>query len=374
MNKIHELASRVFENLTTLEYIDLSYNYIETLENDLFANIPHLKTLLLNNNNFAVFHSGSLADFVHLTMLDISNNAVNSINLQSVDTLRAQNSELQYCVINGSVIRARVSANQLKSISIGDKNSVKEIDVHNNLFETLSDFDGMMNLQKLDVSKNPITTLNGTNNSALLDLPNLQYLNVAYGQLEQLTVENFVLLEKLTHLDLSNNHLSNLDARVFESLIGLEKFFLQENQLHTFDYESFLRTQVNVKEMGVFGNNWSPQFLRKMSETLSNNGIKLTVHQNLNDAGELLSHQTTTHPHHTVHAKTLEHEAEMMVARAHANNRDAVIVVTLCLVCVILVLQILRIFKEENWFVLFRQRVRRNVPLSRLDEEESGPF
>ncbi|XP_055851805.1 leucine-rich repeat-containing protein 15-like [Episyrphus balteatus] len=373
-NKIHELASGVFENLTNLEYIDLSYNYIETFESDIFAKVPQLKTILLNNNNFAVFQSDSLVNMAHLTMLDISNNAISSIDLQSVDTLRAQNSQLQHCVINGSVIRARVSSNQLKSISISDKKSVKEIDVHNNLFETLSDFEGMMNLQKLDVSKNAIRSLNSTNGSLLLNLPSLQYLNVAYGELETLAEENFVLLDKLTHLDLGYNRLKYLDVKVFEPLVGLEKLYLQENHLKLFDYESFLRTQVNVKEMGIFGNNWSQPLLKKMTDTLTFNGIKLVVHPIQNEAGELLAHLVTSHPHHTIHAKTLEHEADFMAAHTHVNNLDVLIVVTLCLVFVILVLQVLRIVKEENWFALFRQRLQRDVGSTRLNEEESGPF
>ncbi|XP_055906856.1 leucine-rich repeat-containing protein 15-like [Eupeodes corollae] len=374
-NKIHELASRVFENLTTLEYIDLSYNFIESFGSEVFSKIPQLKTVLLNNNNIITFESNSFANFPHLTMLDVSNNAITSIDLQSVDTFRAQNSQLQRCVITGSVIRARVSSNQLKSIIISDKGSVKEIDVHNNLFETLSDFQGMLNLQKLDISKNVLRTLSGTNTTLLLDLPSLQYLNVANGQLESLSVENFILLNKLTHLDLAHNDLQNLDARVFEPLVGLEKLYLEENHLHSFDYEAFLRAQVNVKEMGILGNEWSKVLLKKMSEDLTVNGIKLVI-RNQNEAGELLSHQTTTHPHHTIHAKTLEHETDYVAARMHqdVSYRDVMIVVTLCIVFVILVLQVARIFKEENWWSLFRQGVQRDVTSTRLNEEESGPF
>lgn len=212
-----------------------------------------------------------------MCLIDLSNTFLDELQLQSVDLLLVQGSKLKRCTISGSVIKLNAANNALKAITIQDKLAVRELELHGNLFETLDDIVGMLNLQKLDISKNQLTTLKTSHSPLYLPLPNLISLNLASNRLQNLTVENFMFLLKLKSLDLAFNHLIRLDASIFQALINLEKFYIEGNRLFEFNYPDFKDTHTFLREMGLFENDWEFRYLKHMLNYFRNRGVHLPM-------------------------------------------------------------------------------------------------
>ncbi|CAD6993379.1 unnamed protein product [Ceratitis capitata] len=394
-NDIRELPATLFDELINLEHIDLSSNNIEKIDALTFAHNAKLQTLLLGDNRFSVFESNALAHLPHLHLLDISSSAnVDALRLQSVDTLLMQGSTLQSILIEGSVIKVHAGNNLLNSLKIDDKLSVRELDLHGNRLETLECVMGMLNLQRLDVSRNQLRTLSTSNSPLYLPLPNLVHLNLATNKLQNLTLENFLLLQKLTHLDLAFNNLLSLDQRVFEALVNLEKFYIEGNRLHAFGYEKFVAAHEYLKEFGMFENEWEYRYMRKMYSYLqerniqlpvrfaSNNGITLDTTLNSNSPSS--PDKAATHHRYASTASSVSDFVASSDGPAAAmtdisgihpyfTTRDVLTLVILLLVFLILLLQLFSFLKEEECLPNCCNRIARNAGANnrrRLQEDE----
>ncbi|XP_029409238.2 platelet glycoprotein V [Bactrocera dorsalis] len=401
-NDIRELPASLFDELGMLEHIDLSSNNIQRIDVNTFARNMNLQTVLLGDNSFATFESDSLAHLVHLHLLDISSSNVKLLRLQSVDTLLVQGGALEDIVISGSAVKVHAANNLLTRLEIGDKRSVRELDLHGNRLESLDSVMGMMNLQRLDVARNQLQTLRTSESPLYLALPNLVHLSLSTNQLKNLTMETFLLLQKLTHLDLSFNNLLNLDQRLFEPLVNLEKFYIEGNRLHSFDYEKFVESHEYVKEFGIFDNEWEYRYMRTMVDYLKEHNIQLPVRFTSNSNGNsggnhidttLNSLSATDKAAHHRYASTASSlndfdtpDADMPAASSAAaamtdisdihpylTTRDVLTLVILLLVFLILLLQLLSFLREEECLPTCCNRLARNARTNnrrRLEEEE----
>uniref|UniRef100_A0A8C6XAP0 Toll like receptor 7 n=1 Tax=Naja naja TaxID=35670 RepID=A0A8C6XAP0_NAJNA len=69
-----------FKNLTTLENLDISENFLTSLPPDVFYNLPpKLKVLKLANNQLKTFNWGHLPALTNLEVLDLSNNQLTTV-------------------------------------------------------------------------------------------------------------------------------------------------------------------------------------------------------------------------------------------------------------------------------------------------------
>ncbi|XP_067630910.1 insulin-like growth factor-binding protein complex acid labile subunit [Eurosta solidaginis] len=396
-NDIRELPKSVFDDLINLEHIDLSSNNIELIVKRTFAQNTKLQTLLLGDNKFTEFAANALEHLPHLHLLDISNSNVDELSLQSVDTLLLSGSTLSSVVIAGSAVKVHAGNNQLTSLNIGDKLSVRELDLHGNRLESLEDLVGMLNLQRLDVSRNQLQSLRTSHSPLYLPLHNLVHLNLASNQLQNLSAETFVLLQKLTHLDLAFNHLLRLDQRLFEPLVNLEKFYIEGNGLHFFDYEQFVAAHAYLKEFGMFENYWEYRYMRTMSAFLQDKNIQLPVrftsnsYSNNNGANVLdatlnLADKVAAHHRYAftgssssmddfdqLHAEGATVDADLTGIHPYWTTRDVLTMVILLLVFLILLLQLITFCREEECLPNCCNRIARNAHANqrqRLDEEE----
>uniref|UniRef100_A0A0K8WBC5 Leucine-rich repeat-containing G-protein coupled receptor 4 n=2 Tax=Bactrocera latifrons TaxID=174628 RepID=A0A0K8WBC5_BACLA len=400
-NDIHELPATMFDELVALEHIDLSSNNIQRIDVNTFARNMNLQTVLLGDNSFATFESNALAHLVHLHLLDISSSNVKVLRLQSVDTLLVQGGALEDIVISGSAVKVQAANNLLTKLEIGDKRSVRELDLHGNRLESLDSVMGMLNLQRLDVARNRLQTLSTSESPLYLALPNLVHLSLSTNQLKNLTLETFLLLQKLTHLDLSFNNLLNLDQRLFEPLVNLEKFYIEGNRLHSFDYEKFVESHEYVKEFGIFDNEWEYRYMRTMVDYLKEHNIQLPVRFSSNSNGNSVgNHIDTTlnslsaadkaaHHRYASTASSLNDfdapNADMTASSAAAamsdisgihpylTTRDVLTLIILLLVFLILLLQLLSFLREEECLPNCCNRLARNARTNnrrRLEEEE----
>lgn len=369
-NDIPELLDGVFDDLISLEHIDLSFNTIDVINEKTFAKNLKLKTLLLTENKLSRFESNSLMHLKGLHTLDLSYTHVENLQVQSVDVLRVPGSKLKRCVVLGSVVKLNAANNDLNGLTIHDKMSVRQLELHGNRFESLDDIVGMLNLEKLDVSKNQLTSLQTSHSPMCLTLPNLQTLSLASNHLQNLTVNNFIYLVKLKSLDLAFNHLLSLDSTIFEPLIQLEKFYLDGNHLLKFNYEKFRLSHHHLHEMGVFGNDWESHYLKHMTKYLRKEGIILPTRCNhSSDATHFMepneaalirscalafqySSEHIDFLNDTNHAKQFSrHKSPASgVGGIHPywTSKDVLTVIILIICLLILLLQFFRILKEEQ--------------------------
>lgn len=403
-NDIRELPATLFDELVNLEHIDLSSNNIQRIDANTFGRNTKLQTVLLGDNSFITFEPNSLAHLPHLHLLDISNSNVKELHLQSVDTLLVQGGTLEELFISGSAIKVHAANNLLHSLQITDRISVRELDLHINRLESLDCIVGMLNLQRLDVSRNQLQTLRTSQSPLYLALPNLVHLSLSTNKLQNLTLESFLLLQKLTHLDLSFNNLLSLDQRLFEPLVNLEKFYIEGNRLHSFDYEKFVETHEYVKEFGMFENDWEYRYMRTMYAYLKEHNIQLPVrYTSNNNANNLGNHFDTTlnslspadkaaHHRYASTASSVNDfdsgDADLLTASSSSaaaaitditgihpyfTTRDVLTLTILLLVFLILLLQLFSIMREEECLPNCCSRLSRNARTNnrrRLEEEE----
>ncbi|KAM7361086.1 uncharacterized protein ACRADG_009739 [Cochliomyia hominivorax] len=380
-NGIRRLPEGVFEDLINVEHIDLSFNEIEVINANTFAKNPKLTTLLLSENRFSVFEPNSLNHLSHLHILDLSNTLLEELQLQSVDTLLVQGSKLKRLTISGSVIKLNAANNNLKGLSVQDKLAVRELELHGNLLDSLDDLAGMLNLQKLDVSKNQLTTLKTSHSPLYLPLPSLVSLNLASNRLQNLTADNFMFLLKLKNLDLAFNHLIRLDANIFQPLINLEKFYMEGNRLFEFNYVQFKESHAFLHEVGIFENDWEFRYLKHMLNYFRNHGIRLPMRFTPAESSTSSSFRENTdassvkpfakgNMHHdndevdilsdmnlARQSSRIDSQQSACVAvegiHPYWTGRDIMTLMILIAVLIILILQLFRILQEEGCLPLF---------------------
>lgn len=136
--------------------------------------------------------------------------------------------------------------------------AVTEIECHNKNIQTLSGIETFTQLKKLSLYNNGIT------DTKLPNLPNLQHLNLAKNQINELDVSNFPTMgslyifgNKLTRLHLSNlpklQQLKANDNAIvdfhYQGIPALEKLYLFNNKMEDMDiYHLPLARYIDVRQ------------------------------------------------------------------------------------------------------------------------------
>lgn len=79
-NQLKELDSKCFRGLANLECIKLQDNKLKSLHSDLFQGLRNLKSLFLNNNQIHELSSGLFSDCENLTNIRLQDNQLRSID------------------------------------------------------------------------------------------------------------------------------------------------------------------------------------------------------------------------------------------------------------------------------------------------------
>ena len=192
-NHIQVIPNGTFESLNLLSYLGLSGNRIRLREGEAFKGLSELKTLLLSGNNIRTIHKGIFSGLSQLGTLDLSRN-----NISRVDTGTFKGLSHMH-TLNLSV----------------NKISIVEMDT----------FKGLCNLSELYLAENRLRILSHLTLSRLsllriLDLScnlietipkfpiSLTSLNLRNNSIVGVDKNSFAGLQRLTHLDLSHNKIS----------------------------------------------------------------------------------------------------------------------------------------------------------------------
>lgn len=270
-NKINKLIAKVFNNLTYLEEVDLSfndlttekfkpeifdgkyaptefeplkslkrlrlsYNLLHNLDLEIFEHTHHLQELYLDNNPFQILHPNVLSafsDIPQLQKLDMSRMELSSLPEGTFHPLRA----------------------------------LKVLKLDGNLFKTIPQaLKFAVNVKELSLNENPIGDLS-ENENFMPPMAKLEKLNMTYmGSMHVIGKASMSGLEGLTELRLSNNHhLSYIHPSAFTfpekdnpergQWPLVKKLFLNNNNLTTIDNLLLIRWE-DMEEVHIHDNPW----------------------------------------------------------------------------------------------------------------------
>ncbi|XP_013781815.2 leucine-rich repeat neuronal protein 3-like [Limulus polyphemus] len=237
-NLIKQLGrGSIFQNLTKLRFLDLSYNRFRTLLNGVFRGIHKLETLVISAGHLKFIDERVFDDMNNMKHLNLKGNSIHSISAEwfydvmNLEFLELAHNEVFY--LNGETFSAVV---HLRHLSLSH-NRIRGI--HERAFV------GLRNLTTLLLDNNYITEVPSV---ALLSMRSLRVLRLDANPISQLGTGAF------THVPVEEISLSNsttlqlIDRGSFLDLLSLEKAYLFNNpSLQYVDSHAF----INVPQLRV---------------------------------------------------------------------------------------------------------------------------
>lgn len=245
-NRISEIEVGLGD-LSNLTWIDLTRNNLTLLPVDwfkltkitgfglsenLFETIPECVYYMIELKKFGFFcnrissMSPKIGNLINLVKLDLSNNFLEVL-------------PNEICKLR-KLTWLNLSCNKLERLphDLRKLTNLEELGLGNNCLIELPDLKGLLHLRILPIFKNKINKITGIkdlNNLEKLDLSdncfvtfpyealhvkNLNYLNLKKNFIEELDFENFSMpiISRLSVLDLSQNKLTSLPAKIFNIL------------------------------------------------------------------------------------------------------------------------------------------------------------
>ena len=219
-----DCSSRSLDNYffqSTIDLISLSLGSV--------TQTKQVKTLLLNNNQIKSIRLDWFTFFIGLEYLDLSQNQIELIDEYSFSTLKT----LKILKLNNNLL-VSINQNHLNGLD-----SLKELYLSNNLFQLFNDY-AFVNLKNalihLDVSLNRFQNVD---KNSLSGLNNLNSLKLNDNLIEIIADESFSSLNSLKQLDISNNRLRIIKKNTFKGLNSAIEINLRSNQISEFDTSSF---------------------------------------------------------------------------------------------------------------------------------------
>lgn len=167
-NKIQSLPANLFKTLGNLEFLHLGYNNISHLEEHTFRGLAKVKTLFLDHNVIDYLHTNSFHYLLNVKYFDLSHNRISEVT--------------------SAMLKKLDNIHYLKF----DRNSIV----------TFEDLPGLKNLIILDLSYNYINTIMN-----FKDCPQLSDLNLQHNNITEISMDN-AKLKQINKIDLTGNPIS----------------------------------------------------------------------------------------------------------------------------------------------------------------------
>lgn len=234
-NFISEIDPMAFQGLEFLSYLYLDSNKIETIDSKTFQPLKRLFKLTLSNNQIKLLNPNTVYMCFKLDHLDLSKNL-----LTGTITLQNRYNELSFLNIAENLINSfeifaesSIKARKLQLTIIGRNNKLSNITVSNNYnLSYLNLYDNQIgsirfiikdhcNVSHINIGKNPLNTQEVSDWFG--QLRKLKYLNMSLVKLKNLSDTAFVDLPNLQILDISNVNLKQpFDLSSLKYLKNLE--------------------------------------------------------------------------------------------------------------------------------------------------------
>lgn len=279
-NQIVELNPLYLYGLSKVRQLILDDNGLDSFSgNELLQDTDMLEILSLRNNKitrFAVNGTSRLfINAVNLKELYLSNNMLldrntpwllGALNLEVLDLSGA------YCSIKNS------TANKYNGWSFpGHSMKLQTLDLSQNRFFTIGSwaFSGCLNLERLNLTNCSLTefkvgqlqdmeklthlyvdynSISNLSSSIFYDLQNLRVLSMEYNNLRSATVSpiSLTFTENLETINFSNNNLASLDFLEKSPMTNLSKLYLDNN---TISSVRFIKNLPNLRVLSLVKNN-----------------------------------------------------------------------------------------------------------------------
>ncbi|XP_047504987.1 chaoptin-like [Pieris napi] len=220
-NLENELSKGVFEGLSGIFNLDLSYQSIASLQDFAFYGLKKLEILTLNNNVIRSISEKSFHSLDTLQRLDLSNNQITALNFDINGLVNLEHFSITSNVINSvsqfffkgteKLINLDISYNNISNIiphSFNKMSYLEKLDISNNNLSNVLDeyaFEGLRAIPILDISFSYVTEIK---NNSFDQMTSLHTLNISHSTVKEISYNSFDNTGKLQIIDLSHNLLT----------------------------------------------------------------------------------------------------------------------------------------------------------------------
>lgn len=290
-NLIETIDPKAFNELANIKHLFLSANKITTLDAEVFKFLKNLAIIKLDNNQLSTIPSNIFLGNQQIQEIDLNGNLLNALKLSFFDNMPnilsyidvSYNSlkllfidctTFSYTYDEPNPLYVNVSNNLLTSIDISPNFTVTHLFAGGNNISDLTIISKYTKLKTLDLSNNHVGQLNLTTFS---NLPLLTYLNLEATSISGIDYGTFSHQTNLITLDISYNQLMSLDISMFASVTELQALYIDGNNLTSIDYIQLIDTFPKINLVGLQDNDFNCTALAKVISELGRRSIRIDV-------------------------------------------------------------------------------------------------
>ncbi|XP_076340287.1 uncharacterized protein LOC143240921 [Tachypleus tridentatus] len=241
-NELKIIERGAFQSLSLLQELYLEYNMLSDLHQDMFLGLTRLGFLSLSANRLQIISANVFTHLKSIEYIEMDHNCLSlmenvKIESSSVLMITMQNNSLGGQLDEGSfrgvpnLLLLNLGYNNLETLatnSLSKLSELQELYLNNNNIKIILDhaFSKLWNLRTLQLENNEIRNLPFTAFSNLTSLRNLTLKN---NLLVKLTCEHTADLLRLVRVNLNDNHLNNISAGTFSYSLNLKEISVKGN-------------------------------------------------------------------------------------------------------------------------------------------------
>ncbi|KAK9880923.1 hypothetical protein WA026_013256 [Henosepilachna vigintioctopunctata] len=362
-NSLTLLSNDGFSELINLETLILNKNKISIINTNAFNGLKNLRILNLNSNNInnitAIFNN-----LTSLQYLDLSENAITDLKGHDFANLT-------------SLLELKMNKNKIKKLPSLEFSCMKNLEVlrlSNNFIDQIdiNAFEGLQELETLDLGNNLISNIP---EKTFQNLHGVIDMNLTGNLLEVFQISRFAGLPRLRTLNLSHNHIEEIETSGIFPLHDLHSLDLSYNNLTYLNYVVLLHRMPKISYVSLQNNNWPCDLEDEMTKFFNEENFKFILFENKN--GSIECNDNVVSKRKNIQTETLKQVDERAATVPETMGTSAeitlfLLVIILCFAVILLSFTQYRISREIRFNpLLLRRRTTSEVKLfhSSLQED-----
>ncbi len=238
-NKLTEIEENDLDNMPLLECIDLDFNKMKKIRNNVFSSMKKLSAVLFRSNKIKTIDKESFKDLIFLETVKLNANKLKSIN--SLIAIYSNVSDLD---LSDNLVETFEQFQQITTITSLNlaKNNISQISDYSFIYFNIYNRRNVYTFLKLLNLSLAFNKLNQISDKTFYGLNSLKYIDLSNNMIESLSSKFLVSTPKLISLNLKNNRIKYLDGIDWRKdvltsalkIIDLEKNLLTEISLSNF--------------------------------------------------------------------------------------------------------------------------------------------